>query len=154
MSGERMHAGIYHEVSGVCTHPDFQGKGLARRLMNIIITRQLARGEIPGLHVMSHNHSAHELYLRMGFVDDCLTPVLRTITLLLRETSRYLSEQYFKLCQACVKIDCSGKRFARSNNDVLNRLDKRVSPHTCHDKANRCAADIPNKAQDESPFHR
>ena len=28
MSGERMHAGIYHEVSGVCTHPDFQGKGL------------------------------------------------------------------------------------------------------------------------------
>ena len=75
MSGERMHAGIYHEVSGVCTHPDFQGKGLARRLMNVIITRQLARGEIPFLHVMSHNHSAHELYLRMGFVDDCLTPV-------------------------------------------------------------------------------
>lgn len=75
MSGERMHAGQFHEVSGVCTHPDFQGKGLARRLMNIIISRQLARGETPFLHVMSHNHHAHELYLRMGFRDDCETPV-------------------------------------------------------------------------------
>ncbi len=75
MSGERMHAGKYHEVSGVCTHPDYQGKGLARRLMHRIIRHQLARGEVPFLHVMSHNHSAHDLYLRMGFKDDCETPV-------------------------------------------------------------------------------
>ncbi|MBC3882639.1 GNAT family N-acetyltransferase [Undibacterium sp. LX40W] len=75
MSGERMQAAQFHEVSGVCTHPDYQGKGLARRLMNRIISHQLARGEIPFLHVMSHNHSAHDLYLRMGFTDDCETPV-------------------------------------------------------------------------------
>ena len=81
MSGERMHAAQYHEVSGVCTHPDYQGKGLARRLMNRIIMQQLQRQEIPFLHVMSHNHSAHDLYLRMGFRDLCETPV-RVMSLL------------------------------------------------------------------------
>ena len=32
MAGERMHAGTLREVSGVCTHPDRQRRGLARRL--------------------------------------------------------------------------------------------------------------------------
>jgi GNAT superfamily N-acetyltransferase len=81
MSGERMHAEQYHEVSGVCTHPDYQGKGLARRLMNRIIMQQLQRQEIPFLHVMSHNHSTHDLYLRMGFRNLCETPV-RVMSLL------------------------------------------------------------------------
>ena len=31
MAGERMCAGDLHEVSGICTHPDFQGRGLARK---------------------------------------------------------------------------------------------------------------------------
>ena len=75
MAGERSFAPPYREVSGVCTHPDFQGQGLAKRLMNQIIRRQLLAGEIPFLHVMSHNTAAHELYLRMGFSDYCETPV-------------------------------------------------------------------------------
>jgi len=29
MAGERMHAGSLREVSGICTHPDFRGRGLA-----------------------------------------------------------------------------------------------------------------------------
>ena len=33
MAGERMHAGALREISGVCTLPDHQGRGLARRLM-------------------------------------------------------------------------------------------------------------------------
>ena len=33
MAGERMCAPGFREVSGVCTHPDYQGKGLARQLM-------------------------------------------------------------------------------------------------------------------------
>src|SRR5437879_6161741 len=33
MGGERFYAGSYREISGVCTHPDFQGRGFARRLM-------------------------------------------------------------------------------------------------------------------------
>ncbi|MES2048423.1 MAG: GNAT family N-acetyltransferase [Pseudomonadota bacterium] len=75
MAGERSFAGVYREVSGVCTHPDFQGKGMARRLMNLLIRRQLQAGETPFLHVMSSNTNAHQLYLRMGFRDYCETPV-------------------------------------------------------------------------------
>jgi len=67
MAGERMHAGNLREVSGVCTHPDFQGHGLARRLMIKLMLRQLRRGEIPFLHVMSVNATARRLYERLGF---------------------------------------------------------------------------------------
>ena len=69
MAGERMHAGTLREISGVCTHPDFQGRGLARRLMNKVIARELDRGETPFLHVMCANTGAHRLYERMGFRD-------------------------------------------------------------------------------------
>jgi ribosomal protein S18 acetylase RimI-like enzyme len=69
MAGERCAAGSLREISGVCTHPDFQGRGLARRLMRKLIRRQLQRGETPVLHVMSANESAHRLYLAMGFAD-------------------------------------------------------------------------------------
>lgn len=67
MAGERMHAGTLREISGVCTHPDFQGRGLARRLMLKLIRRQLQRGETPFLHVMRDNTGARQLYERMGF---------------------------------------------------------------------------------------
>jgi ribosomal protein S18 acetylase RimI-like enzyme len=69
MAGERMFAGPLREVSGVCTHPDFQGRGLARRLMQVLLRRELQRGETPFLHVMRDNRSAHDLYERMGFRD-------------------------------------------------------------------------------------
>ena len=69
MAGERMHAGTMREISGVCTHPDFQGRGLARRLMLRLVRRQLLRGETPFLHVVRDNVNAHALYARMGFVD-------------------------------------------------------------------------------------
>ena len=67
MAGERMFAGGLREISGVCTHPDFQGRGLARRLMVKLIRRQMLRNETPFLHVMRANSSAHGLYKRMGF---------------------------------------------------------------------------------------
>lgn len=69
MAGERMTAGRLREVSGVCTHPEYQGRGLARRLMLELVRRQMQRGEAPFLHVMRHNEAAHALYLRMGFAD-------------------------------------------------------------------------------------
>jgi GNAT superfamily N-acetyltransferase len=69
MAGERMHAGTLREVSGVCTHPAFQGRGLARRLMQLLLRREVQRGETPFLHVMRDNRAAHDLYERMGFVD-------------------------------------------------------------------------------------
>lgn len=69
MAGERMFAGTYREVSGVCTHPDYQGRGLARQLINELLRNELDRGEIPILHVMSANTVARELYSRIGFCE-------------------------------------------------------------------------------------
>jgi predicted GNAT family acetyltransferase len=79
MAGERMYAGRYREISGVCTHPEFEGRGLARRLMAKLIRRQMMREEIPFLHVMRKNSRAHQLYERMGF-RNYSEPRVRVIT--------------------------------------------------------------------------
>ncbi len=67
MAGERMRAGHWREVSAICTHPDWQGRGLARRLVQRIVAAQLRRGEMPFLHVMSANEGAVRLYKQLGF---------------------------------------------------------------------------------------
>jgi len=67
MAGERMEAGALREISGICTHPDFQGRGLARKLTLKLVHREMARGLTPYLHVMSHNTSARALYEKLGF---------------------------------------------------------------------------------------
>jgi GNAT superfamily N-acetyltransferase len=69
MAGERTCAGRFREISGVCTHPEFQGRGLARRLMRKLIRRQMLRGETPFLHVLGSNRVARDLYRRMGFCE-------------------------------------------------------------------------------------
>jgi ribosomal protein S18 acetylase RimI-like enzyme len=78
MAGERMAAPGLREISGVCTHPDYQGRGYARRLVRKLIRRQLLRNETPFLHVMRANEAAHALYLRMGF-RDYLETVVRVV---------------------------------------------------------------------------
>jgi ribosomal protein S18 acetylase RimI-like enzyme len=75
MAGERMTAGRLREVSGVCTHPAYQGRGLAKRLMLELVRRAMQRGETPFLYVMRHNETAHGLYQRMGFSDRRECPV-------------------------------------------------------------------------------
>lgn len=67
MAGERLHAGELREVSGICTLPECQGRGLARRLTGSVVRRQLERGQTPFLHVASSNARARSLYERMGF---------------------------------------------------------------------------------------
>ena len=67
MAGERMWSGRFHEVSGVCTDPAYQGRGLARRLSLKIVGRMLDRGERPFLHVMQSNAVARALYEKLGF---------------------------------------------------------------------------------------
>jgi ribosomal protein S18 acetylase RimI-like enzyme len=69
MGGERFYAGSYREISGVCTDPQFQGRGFARRLVTKLIRRQMERNETPFLHVMRDNTRARNLYKRMGFRD-------------------------------------------------------------------------------------
>jgi predicted GNAT family acetyltransferase len=67
MAGERMRFPGYTEVSGVCTHPDFRGRGLARRLSTTVAARIEARGERPFLHAWKSNHAAISLYEALGF---------------------------------------------------------------------------------------
>ncbi len=78
MAGERMYAGTLREISGVCTHPDFRGRGLARRLVLKLVRRQMRRAETPFLHVMRDNAGARRLYARMGF-RDCRESVVRVV---------------------------------------------------------------------------
>lgn len=75
MAGERVEAGRLREISGVCTHPEYRGGGLARLLTELLVERQLRRGQIPFLHVMSANEAALKLYESMGFVRYRETPV-------------------------------------------------------------------------------
>ncbi|HEU4779529.1 MAG TPA: GNAT family N-acetyltransferase [Steroidobacteraceae bacterium] len=79
MAGERMCAGDLHEISGICTHPDFQGRGLARKLTLKLVSRQMRRGKTPFLHVLSHNAVARGLYEKMGF-RNYLETVVRVAT--------------------------------------------------------------------------
>jgi len=67
MAGERLHLPGYTEVSAVCTHPDFQGRGYARELMSILMRKITRRGETPILHVRQENVSAIHLYEKLGF---------------------------------------------------------------------------------------
>jgi GNAT superfamily N-acetyltransferase len=67
MAGERLCAGELHEVSGICTHPDFQGRGLAKKLTLKLVRRQMQRGQTSFLHVISTNTVARALYEKMGY---------------------------------------------------------------------------------------
>jgi len=67
MAGERLRVPGYTEISAVCTHPDFLGRGYAAALMTLLIGRILGRGERPFLHVRPENTRAIEIYERLGF---------------------------------------------------------------------------------------
>lgn len=67
MTGQRMHPEPYLEVSAVCTHPDFRGKGYAKTLMLHVMKIILDNSFIPFLHVLSNNFNVIELYKTLGF---------------------------------------------------------------------------------------
>ncbi|MBX3610803.1 MAG: GNAT family N-acetyltransferase [Hydrogenophaga sp.] len=67
MAGERLRQPGFTEVSGVCTHPDHRGRGLARRLSATVAAVIQARGEQPYLHAWSTNRAAISLYKQLGF---------------------------------------------------------------------------------------
>jgi ribosomal protein S18 acetylase RimI-like enzyme len=78
MAGERLRAPGLCEISGVCTDPDYQGRGLAKKLILKLLQRHAARGDRSFLHVM-HDNPAHQLYLNMGF-GDYLESTVRVIS--------------------------------------------------------------------------
>jgi predicted GNAT family acetyltransferase len=67
MAGERMRQVGFTEVSGVCTHPDARGRGLARMLSAIVAARIADRGETPYLHAYATNTAAIRIYESLGF---------------------------------------------------------------------------------------
>lgn len=75
MSGERMKVHGYEEISAVCTHPDFTGRGYAARLINHIVAKMLQREITPFLHVNQTNARARRLYERLGFADRVSLPL-------------------------------------------------------------------------------
>jgi predicted GNAT family acetyltransferase len=66
MTGERMKPGKFVEMTAVCVHPDYRGRGYAQALLAAVARQIEARGEIPFLHVFSSNSSAIALYRRQG----------------------------------------------------------------------------------------
>jgi ribosomal protein S18 acetylase RimI-like enzyme len=67
MAGERLHLTGFTEISAVCTHPQYRGRGYGNALMSALISRIVRRGEIPFLHVRTGNVTAVGLYEKLGF---------------------------------------------------------------------------------------
>ncbi len=67
MAGERMKIPGMTEVSGVCTHPDHRGRGLAAILSHHVALDILTRGELPFLHAYAANNAAIRVYEALGF---------------------------------------------------------------------------------------
>lgn len=67
MAGERLHLEGFCEISAVCTHPDYRGRGYAGALTTLVAERIFERNEVPFLHVAPTNHVARRLYSRLGF---------------------------------------------------------------------------------------
>jgi predicted GNAT family acetyltransferase len=67
MGGERLMLEGYPEISGVCTHPSYRGRGLAANLIWQLVRDHRRDGLVSWLHVGADNHHAIELYRRLGF---------------------------------------------------------------------------------------
>jgi ribosomal protein S18 acetylase RimI-like enzyme len=69
MAGTRLAAGPYTEVSAVCTHPDFVGRGLAQLVLPHVLNYIQQRHQIPYLQLYPDNLPAYRLYRKLGFVE-------------------------------------------------------------------------------------
>jgi predicted GNAT family acetyltransferase len=76
MAGQRMHVPGHREISAVCTHPDFQGRGYARFLVATLVNEILNDGMGVFLHVEESNERAQALYRSLGFSERRRLPLL------------------------------------------------------------------------------
>jgi GNAT superfamily N-acetyltransferase len=67
MAGERMGFPGYREISAICTHPDFVGRGLARRVLTTLGADIGRSGATAFLHVAPTNTRAIALYEQNGY---------------------------------------------------------------------------------------
>jgi len=80
MAGERLRLEGCPELSGICTHPEHRGQGLAAGLIGHLVEAHRRVGLTSWLHVGAPNTRAIQLYERLGF--------LRMRNLMLRRISR------------------------------------------------------------------
>ena len=71
MAGERLQPEGFVEVSAICSHPDFRGRGYAAALTRAVGDRILAEGATPFLHAYASNTGAIALYRLLGFELRC-----------------------------------------------------------------------------------
>lgn len=74
MAGIRMAVDGGQEISAVCTHPDFRGRGLARRLTARLVQHIRGQGEAAYLHTEEDNMGAQSVYVKLGFVRRAVLP--------------------------------------------------------------------------------
>jgi ribosomal protein S18 acetylase RimI-like enzyme len=67
MAGTRFALPGHTEISAVCTHPSYQGQGLATRLIRAVAAHIASAGRTPFLHTGGTNTPAIRLYESLGF---------------------------------------------------------------------------------------
>jgi predicted GNAT family acetyltransferase len=67
MTGQRLAMTGYIEVSAVCTHPDYRGRGYGETLVAMVARAMYGRGITPILDVLQTNVNAIRVYARVGF---------------------------------------------------------------------------------------
>jgi predicted GNAT family acetyltransferase len=67
MTGQRTNPPGFIEVSAVCTHPDYRGRGYANALVSRVASAILEYGETPFLGVRQDNTAAIRVYEKLGF---------------------------------------------------------------------------------------
>ncbi|HEX4124082.1 MAG TPA: GNAT family N-acetyltransferase [Tepidisphaeraceae bacterium] len=75
MAGERLCLDDFVEISAVCTHPDFRGRGHGRAMVAFVAARSFRMNKTPFLHVVPENPAIH-VYEKVGLsvrCDMCLT---------------------------------------------------------------------------------
>ncbi|MEJ7746513.1 MAG: GNAT family N-acetyltransferase [Luteimonas sp.] len=74
MIGERLGTDAHTEMSAICTHPDFHGRGYARRLTAMLTNDTLDHRRTPFLHVSHENIRAKQVYGQIGYRHRCDIP--------------------------------------------------------------------------------
>lgn len=67
MSGERMRTEAFTEISAVCTHPDYRGRGYAKQFVSAGGNEIISTGKTPFLHSFAENATAIATYQKLGF---------------------------------------------------------------------------------------
>jgi GNAT superfamily N-acetyltransferase len=77
MGGERFLLARHVELSAICTHPSYLGRGFARTIIANLVASVRGRGLTPFLHLSIENAPASSLYRSCGFVEHAELPMVK-----------------------------------------------------------------------------